>query len=166
MKIGYARVSTDIQKTDMQLDALRAAGCEVIFQDVGESGRKGSRPELDKCLASLKPGDTLVVWKLDRLFRSVLHFSRAWQSFHERGVSLISITQAFDSSTPTGKLMMNILASFAEFESDTISERTKGGIHAAKARGVKWNAGKIKTGEVSRSTRYRRLKMREISSRV
>lgn len=158
MKTGYCRVSTAQQTLDMQMDALKAYGCETIYADHGESGRKGSRPELDKCMASLQRGDTLVVYKLDRLFRSVVHFAKAWADFKSRGIELVSITQGFDTSSSSGRLMMNILSSFSEFESDIISDRTRAGIQAAKQRGKKWNACKIipEGQPVSRTTAWRR----------
>jgi DNA invertase Pin-like site-specific DNA recombinase len=169
MKIGYARVSTTGQTLDMQMDALKLYGCETIYADHGESGRKGSRPELDKCMASLQRGDILVVYKLDRLFRSVVHFAKAWADFKSRGIELASITQGFDTSSSSGRLMMNILSSFAEFESDIISERTSAGIQAVVSRGKEWNACKIipEGQPVSRRTYYRRkaqLKMLESQS--
>lgn len=161
MKIGYARCSTKEQDLTLQTEALEKYGCEIIFKDLGQSGKKGSRPELDKCLAHLKEGDVLVVWKLDRLFRSIVHFSRAWQDFKKRKIELVSITQGFDTASSAGRLMMNILMSFAEFESEMIGERVAAGkkvaIAAGSKQGPKFKYGAAPDkGKCSKSTWYRR----------
>lgn len=164
MKIGYARVSDKKQDLQLQLDALEKFGCEKIYKDHGVRGKVKCRPELDKCLATLNEGDVLVLWKLDRLFRSVVHFAAAYQDLKKRGIEIVSITQAFDTRSSSGRLMMNILSSFAEFESDIISERTSSGMQAAIAQGrkmgrkIKYADGEIKLGAVSKSTFYRRRK--------
>lgn len=158
MKIGYARVSTKEQDLQLQLDALNKYGCDVIYADQGQRGKWKHRPELDKCMEALKAGDVLVVWKLDRLYRSVVHFAAAYQELVKREVSLVSITQAFDTTNSSGRLMMNILSGFAEFESDMISERTSAGMQAAIRAGIKMGP-KFKEGPVSKRTLYRRRKI-------
>lgn len=137
MKIGYARVSTDDQNTDLQLDALKRAGCRRIYTDKGQGGAKRSRPQLDKCLADLKPGDVLTVWKLDRLGRSLSHLVAVLEDLNGRGVAFRSLTEAIDTSNPAGRLMGHVIAALAEFERALITERTRAGIRAAKRRGVK-----------------------------
>lgn len=137
MKIGYARVSTDDQNPDLQLDALRLAGCERIYTDKGQSGGKRSRPQLDKCLADLKPGDVLTVWKFDRLGRSLQHLVSVLEDLQGRGVGFLSLTEAIDTSSAAGRLLGHIIGALAEFERALIAERTRAGIKAAKRRGVK-----------------------------
>lgn len=133
--IGYARVSTDDQKTGPQLAALDTAGCEKMFTDHGVSGKLASRPELDKCLAYLRAGDVLVVTKLDRLGRSLQHLITLSIELRERGVDLKVLSQGIDTSNPAGRLFFHMVGAFAEFERDLISERTKEGLAAARARG-------------------------------
>lgn len=132
--IGYARVSTWEQNLDLQLDALRAAGAEKTFEDHA-SGAKTTRPGLDDCLAYLRAGDVLVIWKLDRLGRSTQHLVNLMADFAEREVELVVTTLGVDTRTPAGKLVMRFFAAFAEFERDLIVERTKAGLEAARARG-------------------------------
>lgn len=121
----------------MQLEALKAAGCERVFTDRGQSGAKKSRPQLDKCLAELKPGDVLAVWKLDRLGRSLPHLVALLEDLQGRGVGFVSLTEAIDTGTPAGRLLGHIIGALAEFERALIAERTRAGIKAAKQRGVK-----------------------------
>jgi DNA invertase Pin-like site-specific DNA recombinase len=137
MKIGYARVSTDEQNTDLQLDALKRAGCRRIYTDKGQGGAKRSRPQLDKCLADLKPGDVLTVWKLDRLGRSLSHLVAVLEDLNGRGVAFHSLTEAIDTSNAAGRLLGHMIAALAEFERALITERTRAGIKAAKRRGVR-----------------------------
>ena len=164
MKIGYARVSTKDQDLQLQIDALNKYGCDKIFKDHGISGTKRHRPELDKCLNELKNGDTLVLYKLDRLFRSTAHFASVAVELKDKGIGLVSITQAFDTNSSSGRLMMNILSSFAEFERDMISERTAAGMQSAISQGKKMGPKfryadeDIKRGLVPKSTYYRRRK--------
>lgn len=134
MKIGYARVSTDDQSTAMQLDALRAAGCERIFEDTA-SGAKASRPGLDEALAFVGKGDELVVWKLDRVGRSLQHLVQLMGQLRERGIGFRSITENIETQTPGGRLVMHMFAALAEFERDLITERTRSGLASARARG-------------------------------
>ena len=136
MKIGYARVSTGEQNPDLQIDALRAAGCERIFTDKA-SGANAKRSELAKCLKALTAGDTLTVWKLDRLGRSLHDLIGLLDELKARGVAFQSLTEAIDTSTPTGRAMWQMVGILAELERSLIQERTKAGREAAKARGVK-----------------------------
>lgn len=135
MLIGYARVSTDEQNADLQHDALRAAGCEKIFTDFA-SGAAVDRPQLAIALADLSPADVLVVWKLDRLGRKVLHVLTIIADLAARQVGFRSLTQPIDTTTPIGRATASILAVFAELERDMIHERINAGIVAAKARGI------------------------------
>ena len=135
MKIGYARVSTDDQNTDLQLDTLKAAGCEKIFTDKGISGAVQQRPELDKALAQAGPDDVLMVWKLDRLGRSLPHLIEIITRLADRKAGFCSISEAIDTTTAGGKLVFHIIGALAEFERSMISERTKAGLEAAKRRG-------------------------------
>ena len=136
-RIGYGRVSTTDQHARAQLDALLEAGCDpdLIFIDNGVSGIKASRPQLDKMLARLRKGDTVVITRLDRLGRSVKNLVELVDRLGKLGVDLVATTQGLDTTTPGGKLLFNIMASIAEFERDLISERTREGLHAARARG-------------------------------
>lgn len=135
--IGYARVSTPDQKLDMQIDALNKAGCHKIFTDVA-SGSKSSRKGLNEALEYLREGDTLVVWKLDRLGRSLSHLVKTVELISEKGVLFKSITDSgIDTTTTNGRLLFNIFATLAEFERDLIKERTKEGLTVAAARGRK-----------------------------
>ena len=135
-KIGYARISTTDQKMDLQLDALRAAGCEEIFTDIGISGATAKRPGLDQLLDTIQSGDILMVWKFDRMGRSVRHLADLLGRFHNQGVEFRSLSEGIDTSTMGGKLVFYIFSAIGEFERDLISERTKSGMAAAKKRGV------------------------------
>ncbi len=132
--IGYARVSTAEQNPELQIDALRAAGCSRIFTDY-VSGTKTSRPELDRALDHLRPGDTLVVWKLDRLGRSLAHLVETVKSLAERNVGFRSLQDPVDTTSAGGRLVFHVFAALAEFERDLIRERTHAGLAAARARG-------------------------------
>jgi len=135
MLIGYARVSTKDQNLDLQLDALKNAGCEKIYTEVA-SGAKTDRPELQKLLENLRSGDSLIIWKLDRLGRSLKHLIDIITQLSDRGVGFKSIQDSFiDTTTSQGRLIFNIFASLAEFERDIIRERTKAGLESARARG-------------------------------
>lgn len=134
MKIGYARVSTEDQSLDLQRDALRQAGCERIYEEK-ESGGKRERPELLKLLENLRPGDTLTVWRLDRLGRSLKHLVETVEELEARGVGFQSLTETVDTTTSGGKLIFHIFAALAEFERTLIRERTTAGLKAARARG-------------------------------
>ena len=134
MVIGYMRVSTADQNHDLQRDALKAAGCERIFQDV-ISGSRETRNGLAEALAALQPGDTFVVWRLDRLGRSMLHLVTTVNQLGERGVGFRSLTEGFDTTHNGGRLVFHVFAALAEFERGVIKERVTAGIAAAKARG-------------------------------
>jgi DNA invertase Pin-like site-specific DNA recombinase len=134
MNIGYARVSTQDQNLDLQNDALKSAGCEKIYTDK-MSGAKTARPGLDQILGILRKGDTLVVWKLDRLGRSLTHLIKIMTLLNERGIYFISVQESLDTSTPGGKLIFHVFGALAEFERDMIRERTLAGLAAARSRG-------------------------------
>ena len=136
MLIGYARISTNDQNLNLQRDALKAAGCTQICEDTA-SGANAARPGLEKALGMLREGDTLVVWKLDRLGRSLKHLIESVQTLDGRGIGFKSLQDSIDTTTPGGKLLFHILGSLAEFERDLIRERTNAGLAAARARGRK-----------------------------
>ena len=140
MKYGYARVSTDDQKAEMQHAALRKAGVDRknIFTDKGLSGGTTKRPALRKCLKTVGAGDMLIVWKLDRLSRNVRDFVIMADDLKERGVKLNSVSEHLDPDTTLGRAMMQIAAIFADMERSNIRERTREGVRAAKDRGVKF----------------------------
>jgi len=133
-RVGYARISTASQKVDGQTDALNAAGCEKIFADTA-SGRLAERPELTLCLGYLRAGDVLVVWRLDRLGRSLRHLVETVNALAERGVAFASLHEGIDTTTSTGRLIFHIFAALAEFERELIAERAAVGRQAARARG-------------------------------
>jgi DNA invertase Pin-like site-specific DNA recombinase len=132
--IGYARVSTSGQDLALQVDALQSAGCERIYRDVG-SGSIRRRPELDKCLDYLRQGDTLVVWRLDRLGRSLRHLLELVAGLQERHIAFRSLKENIDTSTATGRLFFHLVGALAEFERELIRERSAAGREAARARG-------------------------------
>ena len=134
MLIGYARVSTQDQKPELQHDALAAAGCEKVFTEKA-SGAQRDRPELAAAVAYMREGDTLVVWKLDRLARSMKHLIQTVERLEARGIGFRSLTEAIDTTTPGGKLVFHIFGALAEFERSIIRERTRAGLDAARARG-------------------------------
>jgi DNA invertase Pin-like site-specific DNA recombinase len=136
MRYGYARVSTTDQNPTLQLDALKVAGCGKIFTDHGVSGTLTKRPQLDRCLKALGEGDTLVVWKLDRLGRSLTHLIATVDALRARGVGFASLSEAMDTTTPQGKLLFHMMGALAEFERTLIVERTAAGRAAAMKRGV------------------------------
>jgi len=134
MKIGYARVSTTDQNLDLQISALKNAGCENIYQEKKSS--MAERPELDKMLRFLRAGDQVVVWKLDRLARSLKHLLNLIEDFKRRKVDFICLTNNIDTTTPMGLCFLSIAGAFAELERNLIIERTNAGLVAAKERGV------------------------------
>jgi DNA invertase Pin-like site-specific DNA recombinase len=136
MHIGYARVSAKDQSLDLQVDALKKAGCEQVFREVA-SGARTARPVLDDVLSRLREGDVLVIWKLDRLGRSLQHLVALASELMERKVGLISLNDPVDTTSAQGRLVFNIFASLAEFERELIRERTQAGLEAARARGRK-----------------------------
>ena len=134
MLLGYARVSTKDQNLDLQLDALRSHGCEKFFTDT-VSGAKSVRPGLDKILKEARPKDVIVIWKLDRLGRSLKHLVELVAELNQRDIGLRSLNDPIDTTTAQGRLVFNIFASLAEFEREIIRERTNAGLAAARARG-------------------------------
>lgn len=134
MRLGYARVSTQDQDNAAQLAALTAAGCERLFQEKATGGR-WERPELHRLLNQLRPGDVLVVWKLDRLSRSLKDLLSLMEKIQQAGAGFQSLTEAIDTTTPAGRMMMQIVGSFAEFERAMLRERTKSGLEAARREG-------------------------------
>jgi DNA invertase Pin-like site-specific DNA recombinase len=136
MKIGYARVSTEDQTLDLQSDALKQSGCERLFQDV-MSGTRDVRPGLTEALDFLRPGDILVVWRLDRLGRTLRYLIELMNQLSAKGIGFQSITEQIDTTTSGGKLIFHVFGALAEFERDIIRDRTKAGLAAARARGRK-----------------------------
>lgn len=134
MLIGYARVSTGDQNLDLQTDALSRAGCEKILTDK-TSGAKDDRPGLARVLELLRGGDTLIVWRLDRLGRSLSHLISTTAGLEARGVGFRSLQEGIDTTTPDGKLVFHVFGALAEFERSLITERTQAGLVAARARG-------------------------------
>jgi DNA invertase Pin-like site-specific DNA recombinase len=136
MKIGYARVSTLEQNLALQQDALKAAGCEKVVVEKA-SGARADRSGLDRVRELLRPGDVLVVWRLDRLGRSLRHLIELLTELERAGIGFLSVTEAIDTTTSGGKLVFHIFGALAEFERNLIRERTKAGLEAARARGRK-----------------------------
>jgi DNA invertase Pin-like site-specific DNA recombinase len=135
MKIGYARVSTEDQHLDLQLSALEAYGCDAIFYDHGASGSRFDREGFLEALDATQRGDTLVVWRLDRLGRSLGHLVKVISGLEKRGIEFVSLTESIDTKSPTGMLMFHMIAALAEFERSLISERTRAGMAEARKRG-------------------------------
>ena len=136
MIIGYARVSTNDQNPELQVDALGKAGAEQVFQEKF-TGTLRERPELSQCLRMLRQGDVLVVWKLDRLARSLKDLVEIVQDLQDRGIGFKSLTESIDTTSSGGRLVFHIFGALAEFERDLIRERTMAGLEAARARGRK-----------------------------
>ena len=134
MNIGYARVSTIDQNLDLQLDALKAAGCEQIFTD-RITGTKFDRPELNELKKILRTGDTVVVWKLDRMGRGLRDLIKTMDALKEQGIGFKSLTEGIDTTTPTGNLVFQMFGALAEYERNLIVERTQAGLRAGRARG-------------------------------
>ena len=135
--IGYARASSSDQNLHLQIDALTAAGCECIYRDEGVSAVARERPQFIAALAALGSGDTLVIWKMDRAFRSLINALQVLEELEARGVNFHSLTDAIDTTTPVGRFAYQITNAFAELERALIAERTKAGIDAARRRGVR-----------------------------
>src|SRR5919109_200831 len=146
MNIGYARVSTQDQTLNLQRDALEKIGCKKIFTDTA-SGAKAERNGLDEALEYVREGDTLVVWRLDRLGRSLKHLIETITELNNRKIGFKSITENIDTTTSGGKLVFHIFGALAEFERDIIRERTQAGLTAARARGRKGGRPKSLTGK-------------------
>lgn len=133
-RIGYARVSTDDQHLDLQRDALKQAGCSVIYEEAA-SGKNAARPELEQCRKALRAGDTLVVWRLDRLGRSLPDLVQIVGDLEQRSIGFESLTEKIETSSAAGKLVFHVFAALAEFERNLIRERTRADLAAARARG-------------------------------
>ena len=152
MKFGYARVSTEDQNLDLQIDALNAAGCERIFSE-HMTGTRFDRPEFQRMDDMLREGDVVVVWKLDRLGRSTKQLIELVEGWERRGVDFVSLRDTIDTTTATGRFFFRLMASFAELERDLTSERTKAGLVAARARGRKGGRPKADKEAVDRAIR-------------
>ncbi len=148
MLIGYARVSKTEQHLELQLDALNKAGCEQIYTDK-ITGSKTERKGLDEALSHLRKGDTLVVWRLDRLGRSLKHLIETLTDFREKGIEFKSLTENIDTSTPTGMLMFHLIGALAEFERNLIRERTNAGLESIPVKDI------CKSLRISKATYYR-----------
>ncbi len=144
MLIGYARVSTQDQTLDLQTDALKRAGCEKLFTDT-TSGAKSERPGLQDAMNHLRAGDTLVVWRLDRLGRTLKHLITTITDLSDNGIGFKSLQENMDTTTSGGKLIFHIFGALAEFEREVIKERTIAGLQAARARGRQGGRPKIQT---------------------
>ena len=167
-KVGYARVSTNDQGTGLQLDALTAAGCAPIFEDRA-SGARADRIGLRQALDHLRDGDVLVVWKLDRLGRSLPHLIETVSGLERRGVGFRSITEAIDTTTSSGRLIFHLFGALGQFERDLIKERTRAGLTAAAARGRKGGRKPVVTAEKlerARAILAKGLTVREAATRL
>jgi DNA invertase Pin-like site-specific DNA recombinase len=136
MRVGYARVSTEDQTLDLQRDALKRAKCRDIYEEHA-SGKNTARPQLEACLKALRDGDTLIVWRLDRLGRSLGDLIRLTHELKARGVGFASLTEQIDTRSPSGQLVFHVFGALAEFKRNLIRERTMAGLKAARARGRK-----------------------------
>jgi DNA invertase Pin-like site-specific DNA recombinase len=172
MRIGYARVSTKEQSLDVQIDALSQAGCHEVYREVS-SGVRVERPVLNELLRHLRAGDVVVIWKLDRLGRSLTHLVKLVNELHAKDVGLQSLHDPIDTTTPQGRLCFNVFASLAEFERDLIRERTHAGLASARARGRRGGRPKCLSAQAApiayaAETLYREgtLSVREIAKRL
>lgn len=166
-QIGYARVSTAEQDPALQLDALAKVGCTQIFQDKASGAT--DRPGLTAALAFVREGDVLVVWKLDRLGRSLPHLIETVRALQTRGVGFRSLTEAIDTTTPGGRLIFHIFGALGQFERDLIQERTRAGLDAAAARGRRGGRKPVVTEDKLRRARAliaQGLTVREAAARI
>lgn len=154
MMLGYVRISTDKQDTALQRDALAERGITEIYADV-MSGSRDDREGLARAIAAIQPGDKLVVWRVDRLSRSLRHLLEVAELINQRGGALVSLCEGIDLSTPAGRLAFSMLGAVAQFERDIIRERTRAGLAAAKSRGVQLGRRPVLDGE--RLTEARRM---------
>lgn len=143
---GYARVSTEDQSLDLQRDALRQAGCEIVFEEKA-SGANAARPELERMMSQLRKGDCVFVWKLDRLGRSTRHLIELIEKLRDMDVDFISLQEKIDTTSPAGEMLFTIMAALAQFERSMIVERTKAGLKAARARGRVGGRPKLLSGK-------------------
>lgn len=153
MLVGYARVSTNDQETRLQRDALRKAGAVRVYEEKASAVAK--RPQLERCLASIGPGDVLVVWKLDRLARSLRDLLTILERLHAAGAGIRSLTEPVDTATPAGMLMVQVLGAVAQFERSIIRERVVAGQRAARARGQRWGRPRTLPPEVEEEIVWR-----------
>jgi DNA invertase Pin-like site-specific DNA recombinase len=161
MHIGYARVSTDDQHTENQIEQLKKAGCERIYEEHASGGR-WDRPQLQDCLKHIRRNDTLVVWKLDRLTRSLSDLLRILAKVDEAGAGFNSLTESIDTTQPAGRLLMNMLGSFNQFERELIKERTKLGLARARANG-RIGGGRYKLSATQQSEAIKMIRVGEKS---
>ena len=162
MNIGYARVSGNHQSLDMQLDALTRADCIKIFEEK-MSGKRKDRPELEKMLEMLRPGDRVIVYKLDRIGRSLKHLIELVDNFHEMGVEFVSLHENIDTRTAVGRLFFHMMAALAEFEREMIVERTQTGLAAARARGKNGGRPKIEKKQIDKALKLYDTKTHSVS---
>src|SRR5208282_4250747 len=168
VQIGYARVSTLEQEMALQLDALRAAGCDRIFEDRA-SGAKTDRPGLAQALAFVREGDVLVTWKLDRLARSLPHLIETVNRLEKTGAGLQSLTEAIDTTTPGGRLIFHVFGALGQFERDLIRERTRAGLAAAASRGRRGGRKPVASADKllrAKALVAKGLTVREVASRL
>lgn len=172
MLIGYARVSTDDQELRLQKDALTRAGCYNIYEERSSAFKGRRRPQLEKMFVDLREGDTLVVWRLDRLGRDMRELIRLLDRVRQAGAGFKSLTENMDLTTPVGRLMFHVIGAFAQFESDSTAQRTAAGIKAIQERGMRYGAkpklteakaakliADAKSGEFSKAALGRRYKI-------
>lgn len=146
-KIGYLRVSKDEQNANLQIDTLAQAGCQPIFSDEGISGAEKQREGLNRAFEALQAGDTLTVWKLDRLGRSTIHLLQLLDELRHRDIAFHSLTEGIDTNTAAGRMVFSVIAAMAELERENLRERTKAGLVSAKRRGVKLGRPRTMTDE-------------------
>jgi DNA invertase Pin-like site-specific DNA recombinase len=161
MHIGYARVSTDEQHTENQRKQLKTAGCELIYEESASGGR-WDRPKLQDCLKHIRKGDVLIVWKLDRLTGSLADLLRILARLDEVGAGFKSLTESIDTTQPAGRLMMNMLGSFNQFEREIIKERTKLGLARARANG-RIGGGRYKLSRTQQEEAIKMIRLGEKS---
>lgn len=154
-RIGYCRVSTDTQTHDLQVDALRSAGCERVFSDIA-SGSRTDRPGLASALEFVRAGDVLCVWRLDRLARSLKHLLEVVEILESRGVGLCSLTESIDTSSPGGRLILQVFGAISQFERDLTRDRVQSGLTAARRRGRV--GGRPRAVDASRARTIRALR--------
>lgn len=164
MHIGYARVSTDKQSTsiDIQVKQLKAAGCELIYQDENESGGKRNRPQLNKALEHIRKGDVLIVCKLDRLSRSLVDLLDILKQIEAAGAAFRSLGETFETESPAGRMMMNMIGCFAQFEREIIVDRIKRGLEHARANG-KIGGGRYKLSPADQREAIRLIQVDKMS---
>ena len=158
MLIGYARVSTEEQSLNLQLDSLKKYGCEVIFEEK-LSGKTKNRPKLQEMIKTLRKGDKVVIYKLDRLGRSTKDLIELSELLNQKEVELVSVVDQLDTSNPMGRFFFKVMASLAELERDILSERTKAGLNASRARGKVGGRPKIKSDKIDLAIKLYNSKM-------